>query len=56
MTVRKPRRLRKTGKLSTLDDFLAGEGKRGEFEAVAIKEVLAGQIGEAMKAQRIAAR
>ena len=50
---KKPRRLRKTGKLSTLDDFLAGEGKRGEFEAVAIKEVLAWQIGEAMKASKL---
>ena len=53
MTAKKPRRLRNTGKLSTLDDFLAGEGKRGEFEAVAIKEVLAGQIAEAMRAQNL---
>jgi antitoxin HicB len=53
MTAKKPRRPRSTGKLSTLDDFLAGEGKRGEFEAVAIKEVLAWQIGEAMKASKL---
>ncbi len=53
MTAKKPRRLRNTGKLSTLDDFLTGEGKRGEFEAVAIKEVLAWQIGEAMKARKL---
>src|SRR5882757_6709377 len=53
MTAKKPRRPRNTGKLSTLDDFVAGEGKRGEFEAVAIKEVLAWQIGEAMKASKL---
>jgi predicted XRE-type DNA-binding protein len=29
------------------------DGKRGEFEAVAIKEVLAWQIAEAMKAQNL---
>ena len=33
--------VRSTAKLATLDDFLQGEGKRDEFEAVAIKEVLA---------------
>jgi antitoxin HicB len=36
---------------STLDDFLAEEGTREAFQAVAIKEVLAWQITEAMKAQ-----
>jgi predicted XRE-type DNA-binding protein len=36
---------------STLDDFLAEEGTRKAFQAVAIKEVLAWQIVEAMKAQ-----
>jgi antitoxin HicB len=41
------------GELATLDDFLQGEGKRDEFEAVAIKEVLAWQIMEAMKANKI---
>jgi antitoxin HicB len=53
MTAKRPRRSRNTGKLSTLDDFLAGEGKREEFEAVAIKEVLAWQIAEAMKASKL---
>jgi predicted XRE-type DNA-binding protein len=38
---------------STLDDFLGEEGTREAFQAVAIKEVLAWQIGEAMKAQKI---
>ena len=50
MTRRKPR---STAKLATLDDFLKGQGKLEEFEAVAIKEVLAWQIGEAMKAQNL---
>jgi antitoxin HicB len=36
---------------STLDDFLAEEGTREAFQAVAVKEVLAWQIEEAMKAQ-----
>jgi transcriptional regulator with XRE-family HTH domain len=39
--------------LSTLDGFLAAEGKLEEFEAVAIKEVLAWQIAEAMKEQNL---
>lgn len=42
--------------LSTLDDFLAGEGTLAEFEAVAIKEVIAWQIAEAMKAKHISQR
>jgi hypothetical protein len=50
---KKTKRSRSTGKLSLLDDFLAGEGKLEEFEAVAIKELLAWQIAEAMKAQNI---
>lgn len=40
-------------KLSSLDDFLRQEGKLEEFEAVAIKEVLAWQIAEAMKATNL---
>lgn len=51
--INKKKRPRTTGKLSTLDDFLSGEGKREEFEAVAIKEVLAWQIAEAMKANKL---
>lgn len=38
---------------STLDAVVAGEGKLEEFQATAIKEVLAWQISEAMKAQKI---
>jgi antitoxin HicB len=47
------KRPRAAGKLSTLDDFLTAEGKREEFEAVAIKEILAWQIAEAMKANNL---
>jgi antitoxin HicB len=44
---------RSTAKLTALDDFLQEESKRDEFEAVAIKEVLAWQIEEAMKTNKI---
>ena len=49
----KKKRTRSTGELTTLDDFLKDEGKLEEFEAVAIKEVLAWQIAQAMKAQNL---
>jgi predicted XRE-type DNA-binding protein len=49
----KKKRARSTDDLTTLDDFLKEEGKLEEFEAVAIKEVLAWQIAEAMKAQNL---
>ena len=44
---------RSTDKLTTLDDVLKEEGKLEEFEAVAIKEVLAWQIAKAMKQQNL---
>jgi antitoxin HicB len=44
---------RSAAELTTLDEFLKEEGKLEEFEAVAIKEVLAWQIAEAMKTQNI---
>ena len=50
---KKTKRTRSARRLSTLDDFLAKQGKREEFEAIAIKEVLAWQIGEAMKANKL---
>ena len=50
---KKPKRPRSTRGLRTLDDFLIQEGKREEFEAAAVKEVLAWQIGEAMKARKL---
>jgi predicted XRE-type DNA-binding protein len=50
---KRAKRPRVTGKLSTLDDFLAAEGKREEFEALAIKEVLAWQIEQAMKVNKL---
>jgi antitoxin HicB len=43
---KKPRR---AGDLSTLDDFLKEEGVFDEFQARAIKEVLAWQLEAAMK-------
>jgi len=50
---RKKRAPRSTAGLVTLDDFLDSEGKREEFEAVAIKEVLAWQIAEAMRESKL---
>ena len=50
---RKKKISRSTDELTTLDDFLKEEGKLEEFEAIAIKEVLAWQIAEAMKAQKL---
>lgn len=50
---RKKKVIRSTAKLTTLDDFLGEEGKRDEFEAIAVKEVLAWQIGQAMKEENI---
>jgi DNA-binding Xre family transcriptional regulator len=50
---KKSRKPRSVSKLSSLDDFLTSEGKREEFEATAIKEVLAWQIEEAMKAKKL---
>jgi hypothetical protein len=49
----KRKKPRSTDGLTTLDDFLKEEGRLEEFEAVAIKEVLAWQIAEAMKAQNL---
>ena len=44
---------RTTDGLPTLNDFLDAEGTREAFQAVAIKEVLAWQIEQAMKAQHL---
>ena len=38
---------------STVDDWLAEEGVLEEFRAVAIKEVIAWQIGQAMKKKKL---
>jgi predicted XRE-type DNA-binding protein len=51
--MKKKKASRSTKELTTLDDFLKEEGKLEEFQAVAIKEVLAWQIAEAMKAQNL---
>ncbi len=52
---KKPPR-RSVSKLSSLDDFLKEKGKLNEFEAVAIKEVLAWQLSQAMKAGNLSRR
>jgi len=41
---------RSAAKLSTLDTFLKEDGTLEEFQSAAIREVLAWQIAEAMKA------
>jgi antitoxin HicB len=38
---------------STLDSFLEQDGTLGEFQAQAIKEVIAWQLAEAMKARKL---
>ena len=53
MATKKKKGVRSTARLSTLDAFLGAEGKRDEFEAIAVKEVLAWQIGQAMKENNI---
>ena len=49
----KKKKARSANELTTLDEYLKEEGKLEEFEAVAIKEVLAWQITEAMKVQNL---
>ncbi len=48
-TVTKKPSPRSAAKLTTLDDVLKEDGRLEEFEAAAIKEVLAWQLAEAMK-------
>jgi predicted XRE-type DNA-binding protein len=50
MTTKKPR---STDEFSTLDEFLGEQGTREAFQAVAVKEVLAWQIEQAMKTQKL---
>ncbi|BCH25390.1 XRE family transcriptional regulator [Mesorhizobium sp. L-8-3] len=47
---------RSTEGLVTLDEFLTEEGKREEFEAIAIKEVLAWQLENAMREKKLSKR
>jgi len=58
MTNRKKKKAtpRSASSLSSLDDLLKQDGKLAEFEAVAVKEVLAWQLGEAMKAGNLSRR
>lgn len=48
-----PKTPRSIDGLTTLDDFLSEDGTLEAFEAVAIKEVLAWQIEQAMKEQKL---
>lgn len=41
---------------SGIDDFLKEEGVLEEFQARAVKEVIAWQLGEAMKARKLSKR
>ena len=50
---KKKRATRSAIGLSTLDGFLRDQGKLEDFQATAIKEVLAWQIAEAMRANNI---
>ncbi len=50
MTTRQPRT---TEGFAALDDFLGEQGTREAFQAVAIKEVLAWQIKQAMELQHL---
>jgi len=47
------KKLRSAKRFSTLDDFLDEEGTRETFQAVAIKEVLAWQLQQAMKDKKL---
>jgi antitoxin HicB len=51
--IMKTKKLRTTKGFKTLDDFLGEEGVRDAFQAVAIKEVLAWQIRQAMKLRKL---
>jgi predicted XRE-type DNA-binding protein len=42
--------------LTSVDEFLSAEGKLETFEAIAIKEVLAWQLQDAMKEQKLSRR
>jgi antitoxin HicB len=50
---RKNKALRSPAQMSMPDGILQEDGKREEFQAIAIKEVLALQIKEAMRINRI---
>lgn len=53
---RRGKRVRSPAKLETLELFLEDEGTREAFEAIAIKEVLAWQIGETMRHGKVSRR
>jgi len=56
MKKKETKKARSVEGLTTLDEFLTGEGRREEFEAIAIKEVLAWQLENAMKEKKLSKR
>jgi antitoxin HicB len=52
-TTKARKKARSPAGLTTLDGFLKDQGKLEEFQATAIKEILAWQISEAMKSNNI---
>lgn len=54
--MKKPKSPRSIEGFETLNAFLEEEGVREEFEAIAIKEVLAWQIAQAMKDKKLSQR
>ena len=51
--MKKAKKLRSPEGLTTLDEFLGDQGARETFQAVAVKEVLAWQMEQAMKDQKL---
>lgn len=49
----KVKKLRSPEGLTSLDEFLGEQGAREKFQAVAVKEVLAWQMEQAMKDQKL---
>jgi antitoxin HicB len=47
------KKLRSAKELTTLDAFLGEQGVRESFQAIAIKEILAWQMEQAMKEQKL---
>jgi antitoxin HicB len=51
--MRTTKKIRDVEGLTTLDEFLGEQGVREAFQAIAIKEILAWQMEQAMKAQKL---
>ena len=51
--MRTTKKIRDVEGLTTLDEFLGEQGVREAFQAIAIKEILAWQMEQAMKEQKL---